>query len=60
MTKCGDEMTQLTLDMVHVYTADVSAARTIHKISQRMNDRKIKFKIINCNVSTSYIVEIDF
>ena len=47
----GTSMKDLTLDLLHVYTGDVSAARTLCKISQSMEKKDIKFKIINCNVS---------
>jgi hypothetical protein len=43
-------MNQLTLNLIHVYSGDVSAARTLAKISNRMEEKDIKFKIINCNV----------
>ena len=40
----------VTVDLKNAYTADVAAARTLRKISQKCTDMDIKLKIINVNV----------
>jgi len=44
----------LVLDLNGVYMGDSSAARTLAKICNKMEEKEIKFKIVNCNVSTHF------
>lgn len=41
----------VTVDLKNAYTADVAAARTLRKISQKCTEKDIRLKIINVNVS---------
>ena len=42
------------VDLKNAYTADVAAARTLRKISQKCTEKDIRLKIINVNVSFSF------
>ena len=46
------------VDLKNAYTADVAAARTLRKISQKCTEKDIRLKIINVNVSLKLLPAI--
>ena len=45
-----EEINAVVLDLNGVYMGDSSAARSIAKIANKMEEKEIKFRIVNCNV----------
>jgi len=49
LLKEEEVMNSIVLDLNGVYMGDSSAARTLAKIYKKMEEKEIKFRIVNCN-----------
>jgi anti-anti-sigma regulatory factor len=55
LLKEEEVINSIVLDLNGVYMGDSSAARTLAKIYKKMEEKEIKFRTVNCNVSTIFI-----